>query len=239
MTHRNTATPITSFILMVCAVTLLFQPQASFAKGKEPILLGTSTALTGPANALGRSMVRGMQSHFKHINATNEIEGYSVELKALDDGYHKESAELQMGKLIEQHGVLAVLGNVGTPTATKTVPLANHHKVPLIGAFTGANVLRKPEPDRYIINYRASYDEEMAKVVNSLLDNDVNPDRIAFFTQKDSFGNAGYNGAVKALKSRGVKNTEKLARGYYEANTLHVKDGLMEIIGARPTPKAD
>jgi hypothetical protein len=34
------------------------------------------------------------------------------------------------------------------------------------GAFTGAGLLRNDPPDRYVFNYRASYAEETAAVVN-------------------------------------------------------------------------
>lgn len=162
---------------------------------------GTTTAMTGPAKALGRAMIKGMRAHFNEVNAAGGVSGHMFELIALDDGYDPRSAELQMKKLIEDYKVLAVIGNVGTPTATRTVPLANSHNVPLIGAFTGASLLRKQPPDRFIINYRASYDEEMETVVNALLDQDIHAERIAFFTQDDSYGDAGYQGAIKALKS--------------------------------------
>ncbi len=50
-----------------------------------------------------------------------------------------------MRALIEQHNVLAILGNVGTPTAIVTVPIAQEKKTLLFGAFSGGDVLR-PEP---------------------------------------------------------------------------------------------
>ena len=39
----------------------------------------------------------------------------------------------------------------------------------LFGAFTGAGLLRSDPPDRYVFNYRASYEEETAAVVNYLV----------------------------------------------------------------------
>ncbi len=37
------------------------------------------------------------------------------------------------------------------------------------GAFTGANILRRDPPDRYVFNYRASYAEETDAVVRYLV----------------------------------------------------------------------
>ena len=42
-------------------------------------------------------------------------------------------------------------------------------RVLFFGGFTGANVLRHDPPDRYVFNYRASYAEETAAVVNYLV----------------------------------------------------------------------
>ncbi len=64
---------------------------------------------------------------------------------------------------------MAAIGNVGTQTAIVTVPVFNKQKTLLFGAFTGAGLLRKSPPDRYIINYRASYAQETAAMIKGLL----------------------------------------------------------------------
>jgi branched-chain amino acid transport system substrate-binding protein len=47
------------------------------------------------------------------------------------------------------------------------LPYALDRKMLFFGAFTGAGLLRNDPPDRYVFNYRASYAEETAAVVNS------------------------------------------------------------------------
>ena len=47
-------------------------------------------------------------------------------------------------------------------------PIANEKKTLLFGAFTGAGVLRKGPPERYIINYRASYTQDTAAMIDGL-----------------------------------------------------------------------
>jgi len=39
-------------------------------------------------------------------------------------------------------GVVAMLGNVGTPTARVSLPILAENKIPAIGFFTGAGLLR-------------------------------------------------------------------------------------------------
>ncbi|MBA1331607.1 ligand-binding receptor, partial [Candidatus Endoriftia persephone str. Guaymas] len=64
------------------------------------------------------------------------------------------------------------------------------------------------------------------------------PEEIAFFTQNDGYGDAGYKGAMKALKAKGVANPEKLAHGRYTRNTLNVEDGLGTFLDVEIAPKA-
>jgi ABC-type branched-subunit amino acid transport system substrate-binding protein len=144
-----------------------------------------------------------------------------------------------MHRLIDEERVAAVVGNVGTPTAVAAVPIANAAKTPFYGAFTGAGVLRKTPPDRYVVNYRASYAEETAAMVDALVGQlGLRPQEIAFFTQRDAYGDAGFVGGITALKRRGLESEHDVAHGRYERNTLAVEDGLAEVMQADPPARA-
>ncbi|WWE58749.1 ABC transporter substrate-binding protein [Parasalinivibrio latis] len=204
----------------------------------ETIKIGMSTALAGPAKGLGKNVKAGVESYFKMINEQGGVNGHTLELIALNDGYEPDRAARNMRKLIEKEKVSAVIGNVGTPTAVVTVPLANQLKTPLVGAITGAGLLRNTPPDRYVINYRASYAQETAAMIEGLLKSGIKPEEIAFFTQQDGYGKAGYDGAVKALKAKGFDRTASLAHGRYLRNTSRVEKGLTTILNADVKPKA-
>lgn len=204
----------------------------------DEIRVGTSTVLSGPAQALGRDMKLGMEAYFNKLNKAGGVLGHTIKLIALDDGYEPNKAAPNMRQLIDQQNVVAVLGNVGTPTAIVTVPIANEQKTLLFGAFTGAGVLRKTPPDRYVINYRASYAEETAAMIGGLLGAGIKPEQIAMFTQNDGYGDSGYQGAVTALKAKGYADADKLAHGRYERNTLNIENGLSTVLDAKVEPRA-
>ncbi|MFM2478207.1 ABC transporter substrate-binding protein [Celerinatantimonas sp. MCCC 1A17872] len=210
---------------------------ASSQAWAQTVKVGMSAALTGPAQALGNGVKNGIESYFKYVNDNGGVNGNKLELIALDDGYEPAKAAPNMDKLISD-GVIAVLGNVGTPTAIVTVPIANASKTLLFGAYTGAGVLRKDPPDRYVINYRASYAEETGAMVKNLLASGIKPEEIAFFTQNDGYGDAGFNGAVAALKAAGFSNVDFLAHGRYTRNTTNVEQALSTILDAQVEPKA-
>ena len=222
-------------IAQTLSVCMMFGSAQVFA---DTVKVGMSAAFSGPTAALGNGVKSGVEAYFKEINAKGGINGNTLELVGYDDGYEPAKASPNMEKLIDQDNVIAVIGNVGTPTAVVTVPIANEKKTLLFGAFTGAGLLRKSPPDRYIINYRASYADETSAMIQGLMSSGIKPEEIAFFTQNDGYGDAGYNGAVKALKDAGFADADSLAHGRYTRNTTNVESGLATILDAEVEPKA-
>lgn len=182
-------------------------------------------------------MHKGLQAHFQEINRKGGIKQHKIELIALDDGYDPGSAREKMRELITQHNVLAVVGNVGTPTAKEALPLARQHQVPFIGAFTGSSILRKHPPERFIANLRASYKQEMATILKTLLASGITPEEIAFFSQDDAFGDSGFDAALEVFSSLGV-TLDQYTHGRYQRNTLDIAEGLIDILNADVQPKA-
>ena len=202
-------------------------------------VFGMSTVLSGPAAHLGINMRNGVLAALKEINMQGGIQERSLCLIALDDSYEPEKTVPNMHKLIEQENVLAIIGNVGTPTAIASVPIANRSRVPFFGAFTGAGILRRIPPARYVVNYRASYAEETAAMVQALIDKGrLQPNEIAFFTQRDAYGDSGFVGGIAALKKNGLKDETQITHGRYERNSLAIENGLADILLAEPEPKA-
>ncbi|MBW2465677.1 MAG: ABC transporter substrate-binding protein [Deltaproteobacteria bacterium] len=198
-----------------------------------------STVLSGPAAHLGINMRNGVLAALKEINLQGGINDRSLCLIALDDRYEPEITVKNMHRLIEQENVLAIIGNVGTPTAIAAVPIANRNRVPFFGAFSGAGILRRIPPDPYVANYRASYAEETAAMVQALITyGGLQPDEIAFFTQRDAYGDSGFLGGIAALKKNGLKDETQITHGWYERNSLAIENGLADILLADPEPKA-
>ena len=151
------------------------------------VKVGMTTALEGPAKGLGMGVQLGVEAYFKKINDAGGVKGEKIKLIALDDGYELSRAAPNMRQLIGEEKVVAVIGNVGTPTATVTVPIANELKTVLFGAFTGAGLLRK-NPDRYVVNYRVSYAQETSTMINGLLASGIKPEEIAFLHKQMAMG---------------------------------------------------
>jgi ABC-type branched-subunit amino acid transport system substrate-binding protein len=98
-------------------------------------------------------------------------------------------------------------------------------------------LLRNDPPDRYVFNYRASYAEETAAVVNYLLKvKRLTPEQIAVFAQQDSYGDAGFAGVEKAIRSQRDGNESPILRLNYQRNTVNVDDAVAQLQQPRRVP---
>lgn len=206
---------------------------------KDVIRLGMSTVLTGPSGQLGKGVLAGVRAAIDEQNSAGGINGRTIELVALDDGYEPARAVPNTHELIDKHKVVAMIGNVGTPTAVATLPILTEAKVPLIAAFTGAGALRKQPPNRYVINLRASYVEETGTMIDNLVTvAGLKPEQIALFTQRDAYGDAGFEGASVAMKRHGLASTAKIVHARYERNTTAVENAVADVLTAETPPRA-
>ena len=92
---------------------------------------------------------------------------------------------------------------VGTPTAVKYVPMAEKAKIPVVGLFTGAQVLYEPLK-HYIVDVRASYFDETREQVDHLWEA-RGIRKIGVIYQDDAFGTTVLDGVEKALTTHGAK----------------------------------
>jgi ABC-type branched-subunit amino acid transport system substrate-binding protein len=196
------------------------------------IVMGMSAPFSGQSKELGRSMKTGIDIAFAAVNDQGGINGRKIRLVALDDGYEPEQAKKTMHELIDDRKVFAFIGNVGTPTAQVTVPIALDKKMIFFGAFTGAGLLRRDPPDRYVFNYRASYAEETAATMKYLVEvRRIKPEEIAVMAQQDGYGDSGWAGVSKMLRKYD-RDPDKTLRTGYKRNTTDVDDAVNLVLNS-------
>ena len=190
----------------------------------DRVVFGQSAAFSGPAQELGTNMRIGIMAAFHEVNERGGIHGRTLELVSRDDAYEPEAAVTNTLQLIEEEGVFALIGEVGTPTSRSATPVAADEGVPFIAPFTGAEFLRDDDWAN-IINLRASYYQETEEMV-ARLTQDLGISRIGVLYQDDSYGRAGYRGVRMALDRREM---EPVSIGLYPRNTTAVKTALLDL----------
>jgi branched-chain amino acid transport system substrate-binding protein len=204
----------------------------------KEILLGTAAPFSGASRELGREMKIGIETAFSQINDAGGVNGRLLRLMTADDGYEPTRTADVMKSLYDKDQVFGFIGNVGTPTAAVALPFALDHRALFFGAFTGAGLLRRDPPDRYVFNYRASYAEETNAVVHYLVKvRRIQPKEIVVFAQQDSYGDSGYAGVEKAVRSLPGDNPD-IVRLNYKRNTVDVQDAVDALRAFRGQIKA-
>lgn len=194
----------------------------------DHIRLGQAAVFSGPAAQLGIQMRNGIKAYLDAVNERGGVHGRKIELVTEDDRYESVVAPSATKKLLEEHKVFALIGYVGTPTGVAHLPVITQAKVPLVGMFTGAEVLRAPF-NRYVFHVRASYYDETEKIVEQVVS--IGGKKISVFYQDDAYGEAGRKGTELALERRKMKIH---STGTVERNTVKVEAAAKALHASQP-----
>ncbi len=209
--------------------TLASEALPSSASGASTLIFGMAAPFSGATEELGHDMRTGVQTAFAVANEEGGVNGRKLQLVALDDGYDPARTLKVMQDLVENRKVFGIVGNFGTPTAAVSLPYVMEKKVLFFGALTGAPLLRKSPPDRYVFNYRPSYAEETAAALRYLLDvRRIRASQIAVFSQDDQFGQAGLSGVEEQLR-RMSYDPSQMVRTTYGRGSAEVSGAVARI----------
>lgn len=217
-----------SLPLIIFALAAALQAQQVPGVTATTVRIGSCSAMSGPASFLGIQTQLGALTYFHLVNDAGGVNGRTIELKSRDDGYDPEQTTTCFNSLIKDD-VFAMGMFVGTPTAAKYVPMAEAAKVPVVGLFTGAQMLYEPLKHD-IINVRASYFDETREQVDSLWQQ-RGVRKIAVIYQDDAFGKAVLDGVQHALARH---QATPVALGTFQRNTLEVSVGLKSVRQSSP-----
>jgi branched-chain amino acid transport system substrate-binding protein len=191
------------------------------------IKIGSCCALTGPAALLGTDLISGALTYLNYINEQGGVYGRKIKLLTYDDGYEPARAFTCFNHLLKDH-VFAGAFFVGTPLAARYVPMAELNAIPLVGLYTGAELLHIPFKP-HVISIRASYFDETRAQVDNLWAGGHK--RIAVIYQNDAFGASVLKG-IKLSLSR--HHAEPVALGSFDRNTLNINEAIDQVHDEQP-----
>ncbi|MGJ4948848.1 ABC transporter substrate-binding protein [Bradyrhizobium sp. HKCCYLS20291] len=201
------------------------------------IRFGIVMPFTGIRKETGRQMRLGIETAFARANEAGGIGGRQLRLIAADDGYDPNRTLAAMTQLYEKEQVFGFIGNVGTANSQVAIPYALERRTLYFAPNTGAAVVRRDPPDRYVFNYRASYAEETNALVRYLVKmKRIPPRQIAVFQQQDAFGDDGFAGVAKAYRQLNI--ADPVPRFTYPRATVDVDEAVNQIKAHKPQIKA-
>lgn len=168
----------------------------------DEILIGQTGVFSGPVAEPALQYREGAKLYFDSVNAKGGVAGRKIKLISYDDKFDPKLAAENTRKLLNDDKVFALFGLVGAGGIVASMPQINEHRVPVVGAVSGAEALRGPKMN-LIFHTRASYTDEVAKMVEHLKTVGVSP--IAVVYQDDPFGKLGLKSAQAAFERHNVK----------------------------------
>jgi len=127
--------PVIGFALTILACDQLSPQTAavvSHDRGSGPILIGHYGSMTGSEATFGQSTDRGIRLAISERNAAGGVKGRPIELVTLDDAGKSQEAGTAVTRLITEHRVRAVIGEVASSLSKAGGAVAQAYRVPMI-----------------------------------------------------------------------------------------------------------
>jgi ABC-type branched-subunit amino acid transport system substrate-binding protein len=202
---------------------------SAYAQGvtKTSVLIGQSSPFSGSNKELGDDIREGLQAYFKQINDAGGVNGRRIELIALDDANDAKRSGENARILIEQRGVLALVGYASATLSLPAFPYVEKAKIAFIGPFTGAEPMRAFR--RNVYNIRASYADELEKIVEFYTTTGMK--KFSVIHYDDAIGKENLTAVETALARRGLKAA---SIGTLKRNQTDLGAAVADVVKAAP-----
>lgn len=194
----------------------------------KAITIGCSAAMTGPLAGFGTDIKQGAEAAMAHINAHGGIQGRTLQLHMVDDGYVPQRTTENVKQMLSQGTAFALLSCVGTPNNTAILPLVEEAGVPYVAPLTGASSLRKSA--RNVFHVRASYTDEVHRLIQRLAGMGLKG--IGVVHLDNGYGREMLEDATRALADQGMKPALQVA---VATDGKNVADVVAKVAAARPS----
>jgi branched-chain amino acid transport system substrate-binding protein len=113
---------------------------------KDPYVVGAVLSVTGAQSGLGEPEKRAIEMEVARINDAGGINGHPLEVIIEDDGSDVDKATAATTKLIEQDGVLAIIGSTGTGQSMAMRAEIDAAAVPQVSLAAGSAITGEFDP---------------------------------------------------------------------------------------------
>ncbi len=220
---------IRTLTTVVWTVACLASAAGAHAQGatKTTILIGQSSPFSGSNKELGDDIREGLQAYFKQVNESGGVHGRTIELISLDDANDAKRSGENARILIEQRGVLALIGYASATLSLPALPYVEKGKVAFVGPFTGADPMRSFR--RNVYNIRASYADELEKIVDFYTTTGMK--KFSIIHYDDAVGKENLAAVEAALTRRGLKPA---SIGSLKRNQTDLGAAVSDVVKAAP-----
>ena len=157
------------------------------AAGEEPIRIGAVFSATGPASFLGEPEKNTVLMLEETINSRGGLLGRDIEIIVYDDETDVDKCVLSTDKLLENDGVVAV---VGPSTSGNTLAIMDKFataEIPLVSCAAAERIVQPVSP--WVFKTPQSDRHAVTRILNHVIAQGYT--KVAIITVSDGFGQAG------------------------------------------------
>lgn len=136
---KRSARSLRKWFAVIMLSILLVSSLSSCASQEKVLKIGYITEQTGVEAYIGQASTPALQDHIDKINAEGGIGGYKLKLIVYDTRSEVTDAVAVAKRLIDQDGVIAIIGPSWSAAGIPLAEIADTSKVPMV-ATTASNV---------------------------------------------------------------------------------------------------
>jgi branched-chain amino acid transport system substrate-binding protein len=183
------------------------------------IKIGTLLPMSNTtATAWGVPLSQGMKVYFDYINDNGGIYGRKIDLVVGDSQYTGPVAIEAVRKLVEQEGVFALQGNLGTEAEMAVYKYLEEKGIPDEFILTGDSTWTDPvvfSRSRFLVDYKVE-----GRILGQYIGKNYDGKKLGILAQNDGFGKDGEVGVKLGVGDVGAKM--ETTTQYYDATQTDV-----------------
>jgi ABC-type branched-subunit amino acid transport system substrate-binding protein len=236
-------TKITRRAALAGAATLTALPaRAENAPGitDKQILFGQTMPYSGPASSYG-TIGKSADAYFRMINDKGGINGRTLHMLSLDDGYLPPKTVELTRRMIEEDKVAFLFNCLGTPTTNATRRYVNSKKVPQLFVATGATQFGDWQHYPWTIGWQPTYQIEGRIYAHYIL-KEFPDAKVAVLYQGDDSGRDYFKGIKDGLGDKAGKlivatATYEVSDPTVDSQILTLRDAGADVLFMTGIPK--
>jgi branched-chain amino acid transport system substrate-binding protein len=169
------------------------------------IRIGTLVPLSGPSGAAawGIPVSKGMKAYYDYINDHGGIYGRKIKLIIGDNQYTGPVSSEAARKLVEQDGVFAIQGSLGTEAHKAIYQYLEDKGVPDMFILSGNTIWTDPV-SRNRFGFLVDYVTE-GRILGKYIGENFNGKKLGILEQNDDFGKEGEEGLRTGIEDAGAQ----------------------------------